>query len=445
MGAGCTGRQTHFSEAEFVAAELEAETPSDEVLEEKKPSDNVPKVSEDISSSTSSVRISRHEIKRPDDFVDKKANPSYNDFGREEKQSSYVFHDYGKNKPSVTRVSKTEVKNGTVTTKTVVITRILKNEVDIDGFELFRSPTGKDLPKLDGKFLDWASDDDFLDHVPLGARAVGIHIPHVEVHKVKFDEVVSKRHSTDRGTESFVEKPDAPEAPDFDGKDEVEADNEFKMMVDPSPTKDEMAFFLSLNKARTEPKHFVKVIKEMLTHFNERDRTFLFPNEKVKLMTHEGRKAFDEAIKFLNKQKPLPPFELSTGMSLACRDLVADHGPRNMGGHVGSDRSTMDVRMNFYGTWHATCGENCGYGRKLGEQMVAQLIVDDGVPSRGHRDNIYKPEFHKVGIATGPHFSYGHMVVNDFAGDYYEDPSEKQTETHRNRLLYFFVHEDKRV
>merc|ERR1719285_1163090 len=96
-------------------------------------------------------------------------------------------------------------------------------------------------------------------------------------------------------------------------------------------------------------------------------------------MTHEGRRAFDDAIKFLNKQKPLPPFELSTGMSLAARDLVADHGPRNMGGHVGSDRSTMDVRMNFYGTWHATCGENCGYGRKLGEHMVAQLIADDGV------------------------------------------------------------------
>jgi hypothetical protein len=75
--------------------------------------------------------------------------------------------------------------------------------------------------------------------------------------------------------------------------------------------------------------------------------------------------------------------------------------------------------------------------------MVAQLIADDGVPNRGHRDNIFKPTFHKVGVATGPHFSYGQMVVNDFAGDYYEDPPEKQIKTHRNRLLYFFVHEDK--
>jgi len=345
-------------------------------------------------------------------------------------------------------VTETDNKNGVTTTKTVVITRVGRNEPDLDDedYELVRSATGKALPHFDAAdFAGWAKGDDFLDHVPLGARAVGIHIPKVETHKVKFEEAVPKRHSTDRGSVSeFVDKPDCPEAPEFDNKSEVEEDDEFKMMVDPAPTKDEMTFFIALNKARTEPKYYAKFIKEMLTHFNDRDRTFLFPNEKVKLMTHEGRKAFDEAIAFLKKQKPLKPFELSTGMSLAARDLVADHGPRNMGGHIGSDRSTMDIRMNFYGTWSSTCGENCGYGRKLGEHMVAQLIADDGVANRGHRDNIYKPEFHKVGVATGPHYSYGQMVVNDFAGDYYEDPREKQIKAHRNRLLYFFVHEDKK-
>jgi len=328
--------------------------------------------------------------------------------------------------------------------KSVIITRnvIFNNQPNEDGIMMMRSPTGMGLPGLDG--VEWGDDDDFLNHVPEGARAVGHHIPHVKVHKVKFEDIVPETQVTDQKDhhDEVINKPDVPDCSELSDISEVEADKDFKTLVDPSPTKEEMEFFNSLNKARTKPKHYVKVIKEMLTHFNDKDNTFLFPNEKVKLMTHEGRKPFVEAIKFLKNQKPLPPFELSTGMSLAARDLVADHGPRNMGGHVGSDQSTMGVRMNFYGTWSGVCGENCGYGQKLGEQMVAQLIVDDGVPSRGHRANIFKPQFLKVGVATGPHYSYGHMVVSDFAGEYYEEARAKQIKVHHDRLLYFFVHED---
>ena len=59
--------------------------------------------------------------------------------------------------------------------------------------------------------------------------------------------------------------------------------------------------------------------------------------------------------------------------------------------------------MSRHGEWLMTCGENCAYGGKDGKAHIDQLIIDDGVSSRGHRKNIYNPNFSMVGIAIGPH------------------------------------------
>lgn len=46
-----------------------------------------------------------------------------------------------------------------------------------------------------------------------------------------------------------------------------------------------------------------------------------------------------------------------------------------------------------------------------------QLIIDDGVPSRGHRENIFKPNFSKIGIYTGTHKVYNYMTCMDFQSE----------------------------
>ncbi len=56
--------------------------------------------------------------------------------------------------------------------------------------------------------------------------------------------------------------------------------------------------------------------------------------------------------------------------------------------------------------------------------IVLQLLTDDGVPSRGHRTNIMKSDFHVVGCATGPHKGYGMMCVMDFAGGFSDGGSK---------------------
>jgi hypothetical protein len=42
---------------------------------------------------------------------------------------------------------------------------------------------------------------------------------------------------------------------------------------------------------------------------------------------------------------------------------------------------------------------------------VQDLLIDDGVPDRGHRRNIYEPSARFVGVACGLHPRYGGMCV----------------------------------
>ncbi len=60
--------------------------------------------------------------------------------------------------------------------------------------------------------------------------------------------------------------------------------------------------------------------------------------------------------------------------------------------------------------------EDISYGYSTPSEVVRQLIVDSGVPGRGHRDNIFNPVLRSAGVACGPHPAYGAVCVVDFTG-----------------------------
>lgn len=179
---------------------------------------------------------------------------------------------------------------------------------------------------------------------------------------------------------------------------------------------------LHLNMARSNPARYAReFIEPMLDYFNgslyrEPDS----PANFAGIRTQEGTAAVVEAVRVLQRQDPLPLLYPSRGMSLGALDHARDQGQTGDVGHQGSDRSWPADRVNRHGRWQRTVGENIAYGPDSGREIVVQLIVDDGVPDRGHRVNIYSEDFGVVGVALGSHPRYGTVSVMTLAGDFRE-------------------------
>jgi hypothetical protein len=80
----------------------------------------------------------------------------------------------------------------------------------------------------------------------------------------------------------------------------------------------------------------------------------------------------------------------------------------------------MTERIDAQGTWTSTIGENLSYMglSKTGRDHVILLMVDSGVPSRGHRVNIFKTDYTNAGVDFGAHATYGAVSCTNFSGGY---------------------------
>ena len=180
----------------------------------------------------------------------------------------------------------------------------------------------------------------------------------------------------------------------------------------------EKAIVGEINLARTNPKGYASFLEEWKRYY---DRKLLkIPGERI-IMTEEGVTAVNEAINFIRSLSRVPRLSPSKGMSLATKDHVKDQESSGSTGHRGSDGSQPWDRVNRYGTWEKSIAENISYGSDKARNMVIGLIVDDGVPSRGHRKNIFNPDFRVIGVACSPHPTYRTVCVITFAGGYKEE------------------------
>lgn len=170
-----------------------------------------------------------------------------------------------------------------------------------------------------------------------------------------------------------------------------------------------------MNLARTQPAYYADKVKRYLRYMS--GGLLRLPGQ-IAIRTREGASAYREAIRYLRRVRPVGRLRLSTAMSRAAMDHCRDQGRTGRTGHYGSDGSSPFQRLGRYGRYLRTAGENISYGPVSAERIVVQLIVDDGVPSRGHRKNIFNPAFKVAGVGVGRHPRYRNMCVITYAGGF---------------------------
>jgi uncharacterized protein YkwD len=178
----------------------------------------------------------------------------------------------------------------------------------------------------------------------------------------------------------------------------------------------ERVILQELNVARTQPDAYIRYLEHYRSLF--KDKTYRQPGTDFLIRTEEGTAAVDEAIAFLRRQRPLPPLRWADGLSRSGAELVRAQAKSKETGH-GSGRMAMTPRIQRHGTWTVAIGEAISYGPYVadrGRDVIAQLLVDDGVPSRGHRKALFDEDYRLAGVSCGPHPTFETACVIDFAG-----------------------------
>jgi uncharacterized protein YkwD len=179
---------------------------------------------------------------------------------------------------------------------------------------------------------------------------------------------------------------------------------------------------LEMNKARADPKKYAELYIKPMLQYNWGGpfgaNSYLAPGETVYTSTKEGKNGIQSCINDLSKRQSMSPLLPAEGLFLAAKDHANDTGSKGITGHTGSDGSSMGQRINRYGKWDGGAGENISYGHNIGRDIVVQLLVDDGVSNRGHRNNILNKSFKYAGGAIGSHSGFTYLCVIDYANEY---------------------------
>lgn len=177
----------------------------------------------------------------------------------------------------------------------------------------------------------------------------------------------------------------------------------------------EKQVLMELNRVRSNPKEYAQHIKKTFKYYE--GNLLKYPGEFA-IRTTEGVGAAEECYDFLMSAESLDTLRPSRGLTLAAKDHAEDQSETSETGHTGRDGSSPFDRIERYGQWLSTAGENIDYGHNDARRIVLSLLIDDGVASRGHRENIFNPRFKVVGIACATHKKYRYMCVIDLAGGF---------------------------
>ena len=176
--------------------------------------------------------------------------------------------------------------------------------------------------------------------------------------------------------------------------------------------KIEQEIFKLQNEIRKDPQSYMEKLENSLKFYRN---NILSRENEIPIPTYEGVEAVKDAITFLKNQQPVPELAYSKEISLSCKDLINDIGPKGLVSHEGIENKNLYNRLEKYCDWDGAIAENLDFGFKIPENIIMNMVIDDGDENRYQRKNLFYPDFRYVGIGVGPHREYEICVVIEYA------------------------------
>jgi uncharacterized protein YkwD len=169
----------------------------------------------------------------------------------------------------------------------------------------------------------------------------------------------------------------------------------------PAPILEQATRFAQeINLLRTQPATYADIVEAAMASM---DAQGVFERGGYSIRTVEGRAAVEEALGALRRQRSLKPLDLNICLSYAAQ-LHAQHlGRTGDVGHVGAGGSTPGQRAARLFGGNLSCGETVSAGPGTARDHVIALLIDDGVPDRGHRSALLDPSYRSLGNGLAPH------------------------------------------
>ena len=185
--------------------------------------------------------------------------------------------------------------------------------------------------------------------------------------------------------------------------------------------------FNLINKFRSNPRELARHLQQLKKYLDTNSNILSEP-DKIQIQMVEGEEVFNEAINYLNNLRPMQPFQWEEALAQSAQEHVDDIGPKGLLLYQSSDGTEPEDRIAKYGDYVESLGENIDFGPNDALGVIVSLTLDDGEEERPHRENLFKAEYKKIGIACGPHQTEFQMCVMDLAYDFIPKGQEQEHE-----------------
>jgi hypothetical protein len=185
-------------------------------------------------------------------------------------------------------------------------------------------------------------------------------------------------------------------------------------------------------KEYNHPRYRICNTAKKATYMNDKEKQMLYLLNLIRMDPATFNKTFVLSIKRMKEYDESDQYfgslikDLSTASP--CKELLFPHdrlykaaefhandmGKKGLTGHESSDGTGPFKRIERFVISYGGMAENCQYGPDEPLEVVMQLMIDQGVPSLGHRKSIMNCSYGQIGIAQRSHSVYGSNTVMDF-------------------------------